>query len=350
MPIYKGRRPGTWRVTAYSHGQQHEELVEGSKAEATRREAELRLELGALSCSRVRAGLTLSQLCKGSYNAHAKRRLGAETCRVRAFHVASLLEQLGSVKLASLTTAHVEAYQDARLDDGLMASSINNELRVLKTILRWAASQGHVVGQAEIKRLKQIKSRVRAYSEDEVQALFAAARDVAPYFVPILIFLVNTGMRRGEAIAARWEWINWRLDRIEVPCTRFWHPKDGEPRDVPMADAVRAILSPRKTHGPLFANRSGHRYACWPKDMWERTRDEAGVPGGVHQLRHTFASHFLANEPDMGTLAEILGHSSTRTTELYAHMLPGRFDRAKNAVNIAPRLVVAEPKLWRDSG
>jgi site-specific recombinase XerD len=50
--------------------------------------------------------------------------------------------------------------------------------------------------------------------------------------------------------------------------------------------------------------------------------------------RHTYASHFLVNVPDLPYLAQILGHSSIRITELYSHMLPGRLNRAKNAVSI----------------
>jgi len=50
--------------------------------------------------------------------------------------------------------------------------------------------------------------------------------------------------------------------------------------------------------------------------------------------RHTYASHFLASVPDLFLLAQVLGHSSIRITELYSHMLPGRLNRAKNAVSI----------------
>ncbi len=50
--------------------------------------------------------------------------------------------------------------------------------------------------------------------------------------------------------------------------------------------------------------------------------------------RHTYASYFLASVPDLFLLAEVLGHSSIRITDLYSHMLSGRLNRAKNAVSI----------------
>jgi integrase len=57
--------------------------------------------------------------------------------------------------------------------------------------------------------------------------------------------------------------------------------------------------------------------------------------GGPHTCRHTYASHFLQAVPDLHQLAGILGHSQTRVTELYTHLLPGHLDRARNAVNLS---------------
>lgn len=337
MGVYPGRKPGDWRVTAPKKGKQIERAFKGSKAGARRYEAQLRLEVDARPCSEARAGTTLAQLVV-RYSEHAKRRLGRQTCRVRTSQLANVLEAMGEVKLHELTSAHFEAYQDSRIDDGVESSTINNECRVLKTVLRWAGTQGHEVGCCGVKPLKQTKERPRAFTEPEVQALYSSARVKARHFVPILIWLANTGMRRGEAIAARWEWIDWSADMIRIPATRYWKPKSGKPRDVPIGDAVRTLLQARRERGPIFETRNGGAYACWPKDMWERTRDHAGIEGGVHQLRHTFASHYLANGGTIDVLAELLGHSTTRTTELYAHLLPGRLECARNVVNLAPKL------------
>jgi integrase len=349
MPNYPGRRKGTRRVTVYDRVEKknHEWIVEGTKREADRFEAKKRLELDGVRSSRARAGLSLSELST-AYSEHAARRLGKGTCRVRAFQIASLVEELGEVKVGLMTQAHLEAYQDARLDDGLLATSINNELRVLRTIMLWSARNGHTVAPLHYRMLPELQTRVRAFTEDEMQRLYSAARKKASELLPLLVFLVNTGMRRGEAIAAEWSWVDWRREQITIPCTRFWHPKGKRSRDVPIGDAVRTILQAKRKAGPIFENRFGSHYACWPKDMWERTRDEAQLPGGVHQLRHTFASHFLEAVPDLDVLAEILGHSQKRTTRLYAHMLPGRFARARNAVNLVPALEVQ--KSGDDSG
>jgi len=42
----------------------------------------------------------------------------------------------------------------------------------------------------------------------------------------------------------------------------------------------------------------------------------------IHTLRHTFASHLIMAGVDISTVASMLGHSTTKTTELYAHLQP----------------------------
>ena len=84
----------------------------------------------------------------------------------------------------------------------------------------------------------------------------------------------------------------------------------------------------------MFPCSTGERWTCWPKLQFDRARKAAGLRGGPHTLRHSFASHFLAGQPDIGLLAQVLGHSEESVTGLYQHMLPERLARPRNVVSI----------------
>ena len=59
---------------------------------------------------------------------------------------------------------------------------------------------------------------------------------------------------------------------------------------------------------------------------------DAGIEEGFHfhDLRHTFASHFLKRTGDLKALQEILGHEHITTTMRYVHFLPGHLKDAMN--------------------
>lgn len=342
MPVYPGRRKGTQRVTIYARSKQHEWIVEGSRADAVRFEAQKRVELATRSVTAGRASPTFSSFAEEQYEPHARERLARSTWRlVRVYQVATLVEHFGPTKLVELTTELVESFKTKRLATGNRASSVNNELRVLRTMLRWAKETLAIpVADVKIARLKTARPRVSAWSESEVQRLLASVRSTAPELELLVLFLLNTGCRKGEAIAAHWSWIDFRARMLRIPVTAEWSPKDAEAREVPLASSLlsplrRAWASRRHAEYVFPRSRIEGPYSCFPQELFKRAVTAAKLTGSPHKTRHTFASMFLAACPDLQLLAAILGHSLTRVTELYVHMLPDHLERARGVVDIS---------------
>jgi integrase len=297
----------------------------------------------------------------------------------------------GEKKLADFTTDDVEAFKLSRKKDGVQPRTINSELTVFGAILRYARDIPVRVGKVKIKKLPEIgRGRVAFWDDEQLAHLVASVERVSPDLVPIVLFIANTGCREGEALACEQAWVDLKRGLVTIQPNEHWQPKNGEPREVPISDAIRpwlerAMATPHRYVFRTAKKRNGERtrWAKWPKRAFNRARTLAGrcaaclaadpggrggVPrdvggrapagtvrkkpeppspalrcnacapqlkGGPHTLRHSFASHFLAGEPDMFLLAQVMGHSHTAVTALYSHLLPRHLERARNVVNIS---------------
>lgn len=336
MPIYPGRRPGTLRVVVWAKGEPHEEIVEGSKTEAKDVEARMRIELRARGASKASSDLRFSDLCETLYIPHSRARVAGSTWSRREFQLATLLEAFGDLLLSEFSTEAIDDFTSKRISQGHEPSYINGDLAVLRGILNFARVDRKLsVGDYRIRMLRTDKRRVKCWTSEEVARLLRAARKLDPEMGALLVFLLNTGCRKSEGVAAEWAWIEWRRRLLMIPVNERYRTKSRKPREIPLSDVLWSLLRRRERRTAwIFPTPLGERYGGFPDLRFRRVRDAAGLTGGPHTARHTYASHFLQSVPDLFELSAMLGHSHTRTTELYAHLLPGHHEKARNAVNL----------------
>jgi site-specific recombinase XerD len=109
--------------------------------------------------------------------------------------------------------------------------------------------------------------------------------------------------------------------------------KDGDPLTVKMTSSVRDVLMSvikcRKKKSPyVFIDEDGKPYSRNAVSMaFKRACDRAEVKDlHFHDLRHDFATLLIANKVDLYRVQHLLGHSDSRMTQRYAHLLPGTFN------------------------
>ena len=106
----------------------------------------------------------------------------------------------------------------------------------------------------------------------------------------------------------------------------------GTDRSVPLSPRLlqdwRASWRIRPPHLWLFANRHGTRptdITVAPKlDTMAKLRAGSTTQGGIHALRHAFATHVLEAGRNLPTVQALLGHRHLSTTARYLHVTPGR--------------------------
>jgi integrase len=143
---------------------------------------------------------------------------------------------------------------------------------------------------------------VDVLTDEQLQSLLAHADAITR---TIFIILLGSGMRLGELEKLRWTDVHG--DELVL------HGKGDKVRRVaPGKAAMAAILSlPRTQTTVLPFGRSGIDYhlRCLAK--------KARIPLHAHQIRHTFADHFIRSGGTVEDLAHILGHTNLATTMIY---------------------------------
>jgi integrase len=371
---------GRWRKNLYVRGRSHKLTFRGTKKEAELFEAQQRIELGAALPTVQRSVLDFESYCVEIYQSAAKAALRETTWNVRRYQLNTLVLHFGRLKLTKILEPEIEAFKIQRTKhEGASKVTVNTELNVLSATLTYARDVLRLpCAKPRIKRFKtsKKKGKVKFYTREEVGFILAACTEVAPRFLALFTFLFETGCRKSEAIH-----LPWKNVLFEQKIVNIWNEvndedadeadDDDEPyevksreREVPLSDHLLRILKELKLKGlsrewvfPVVTARmqsKGEQYAEFPNNTWDRVlaratelsrkaAEEARVTppprpikGGPHRARHTYASHFLQRKPDLFLLGRVLGHSHTRVTELYAHLIPEHLAEARNVVTFAP--------------
>ncbi|MFA5140658.1 MAG: tyrosine-type recombinase/integrase [Elusimicrobiota bacterium] len=228
-------------------------------------------------------------------------------------------------KLGAVTASKLEGYKSWRREQGAKPSTLNRELNTIKAMLNKAVAWG-ALSQSPAKSVRKIrepKKQVRYLSAEEVRALLSAAGD---RLGPIIETFLHTGLRRDELAHLTWADVDLNRKAVTVQAKDGWHPKDYEARHIPMTVRLAEILSARPRGGSpyIFHTQGGgaHEGNILTRDFRKLAR-ACGIKGAsIHTLRHTFASHLVMSGADLYTVQKLLGHSSIKTTEIYAHLAP----------------------------
>jgi integrase/recombinase XerD len=171
----------------------------------------------------------------------------------------------------------------------------------------------------------------RVLSENEVEKLLETPQGIDPLTLrdkAMLELMYATGMRVSELVNLTVRQLN--LDLAYVRCLG----KGNKERIIPLGSQAakslqvylqkgrsQLVKNPRET--ALFVNCHGRgitRQGFW-KIIKKRAK-EAGIDKHItpHTLRHSFATHLLANGADLRSVQELLGHTDISTTQIYTHL------------------------------
>jgi integrase/recombinase XerD len=172
-----------------------------------------------------------------------------------------------------------------------------------------------------VHRPKRPKLLPNVLSKEEVKLILNSLKNLKHKTMLSLIY--SCGLRRGELLNLKTTDIDSKRNMIIIR-----QGKGRKDRIAPLSAKILEILrnyySDYKPTVWLFeGEQQGEKYSEQSlQSVLKQALEKAKInkPVSLHWLRHSFATHLLENGTDLRYIQEILGHSSSRTTEIYTHV------------------------------
>ena len=134
--------------------------------------------------------------------------------------------------------------------------------------------------------------------------------------------IYSAGLRLTEVVHLRIADIHSDRKQIFIRSAKGNKDRYGILSDT-VIDLLRIYYKKYKPQYWLFEGRPGEQYSRRNiQDFFRKAVQRSGVKkhATIHTLRHSFATHLLEHGTDLRYIQELLGHRSTRTTEIYTHV------------------------------
>ncbi|MFA5790578.1 MAG: tyrosine-type recombinase/integrase [Caldisericia bacterium] len=268
------------------------------------------------------------------YLIYSQNHKAHDTYKMETYVIDRFFKDKKDIFLKKINPMHIEEYVNGRINAGVKNTTANSDITILKVIfnqaIKWEYLNKNPVDS--IKKLPNITKKFpRFLSVDEIDSVLA---ECSPWLYNIVVTLILTGMRIGELVNLTWNDINFERHRIHIQSKDNWTPKAYQIRAIPIFPAVLDVLK-RLPKNTKYVFMSSEKCKINKRNLQRRqfgkiTKKLKLKDVTIHTLRHTFASHLAMKGVDLRTISQLLGHSNTKTTEIYSHIAQSHLDGAIN--------------------
>lgn len=222
--------------------------------------------------------------------------------------------------VAEITNEDVIVYNnDYILNNKLSASYQNQTVNAIKLFFMTVRETKMEVDK--IHRPKRSKVLPNVLSKEEVKLILNAHSNIKHKMMLSLIY--SCGLRCGELLALQPVHIDSKRNIVLLK-----NSKGKKDRIVPLSPKILEMLRDYyKIHKPktyLFEGQNiGLQYDARSLQLiLKQALQKVGIkkPVTLHWLRHSYATHLLESGTDLRYIQELLGHNSSKTTEIYTHV------------------------------
>lgn len=248
------------------------------------------------------------------------KRYSANTINTYSDALKSFLNFCNAKQIIDISNEDVIAYNnDYILKNNFSVSYQNQIVNAIKLYFRIVKDSKIEIDK--IHRPKRAKVLPNVLSKEEIKKILEAHTNLKHKTMLSLIY--SCGLRCGELLALQPQHIDSKRNIVIIK-----NAKGKKDRIVPLSPKILIYLrNYYKAYKPqtyLFeGQKSGTPYDARSLQLiLKQALKKSGItkPVTLHWLRHSYATHLLESGTDLRYIQELLGHSSSKTTEIYTHV------------------------------
>ena len=290
-----------------------------------------------------------------------------------------ILPNYGDIRLRDINADDLQEFVDYLASPHSRADEKNEKPLFGSTVRRYSTVFSSIINLAcEMRFLKENpfherkiyypkiqKPRLNVYDEEESNEFFVALQNEDPKIKALLLCALVLGMRRAEMIGLKWEDVDFKKRTIDIYESAVKERgKKQDLKDTKTESSIRTLFMPESVsralndwkeqqaiirknakkwneQGFIFTNEKGNAHCLdWASKKCKKVEEAHNLRYvKLHGLRHTCASLMIANEIDIETVKNILGHADINTTYNYVHPYEKNI---KNATNKLEKIITTK--------
>lgn len=235
-------------------------------------------------------------------------------------------------KIDELNEMDIRAYMEKEVRNGKSGSTINQTINAIKFYYEVVLEMPNRFYTVE--RPIKDKPLPKVLNRAEIGLILKNTSNIKHHCIISLLY--SAGLRRSELLNLKLEDIDGQNNTLLI--------KNGKGRKdritIISASLIVKIRKYYKTYKPimfLFEGVNAKQYSATSvAKILNQSAQKAGIVKKVspHMLRHSFATHLLEDGTGLRQIQLLLGHSSTRTTEIYTHVTKKHLKSLKNPLDL----------------
>lgn len=236
--------------------------------------------------------------------------------------------------LRTISKDDIQGYLAIQLEERKKSHAyVSQALSSIKFLFKYVLRKN--VDSMDIPRPKKEHKLPQVLSQEEIAKILTTVKNVKHR--AILFLTYSAGLRVSEVV--RLTYNDLHPDRKLI---RIKQGKGNKDRYTLLSDTAMGVLNEYITYFKpqkwLFTgeNPENHISERTVQVIFKNTLVKAGIKRdlSVHSLRHSFATHLLESGTDLRYIQELLGHKSSKTTEIYTHVSNKDLARIQNPLDL----------------